>query len=324
MISKIKSYFRRKGFYEYRRGWDKGTCLFCGSEDKAGVNYSRNFYHCFKCEEKSTAKEAILTYEDVDFNGLKNILKNLEDLPVKLEVKVKRPEIPEIILPDHFISLHRGTGELADRARDYVYNKRGIDPRKARRMGLGYVYEPTNTYFGSVIFPYKMGGSIIYFQGRRFLKLEPRFLNPDQDKVGRGKAKTIYNIDILNVTKDVDIMESTFNVLTVDHPAVGINGKAISPWQFTQLMRSEVEIFNIMLDSDAWEYARELARKLLPQKKIRLIKFPEGIDVNDLGNDKVKAMRDKAPIIKSRIHLDKYTKELNVSDNKTRRVRVSL
>ncbi len=321
MIGRIKSYFRKKGFYSYRRGWDKGTCLFCGSEDKAGVNYSRNTYHCFKCEEWGSLSQVIMDIEEVDFNGLKKILENLESLLVEKQTKIQRPDIPEVILPDHYISLTRGTGEVADRAREYVFNKRKIGVDKARRMGLGYVAEPGDTFFGSIIFPFKMGGSIVYFQGRRYLALEPKFLNPDQDKIGRGKSKTIYNYDALLSSKEVDIMESVFNVLTVNHPAIGLNGKAISPWQFTQLISSKVEVFNIMLDNDAWEYALNLAHRLIPYKPIKLIRFPVDKDVNDLGDEVVRGMREQAPVIKSRVHLNKYR---NAIKDNSKRVRILL
>lgn len=321
MIGQIKAYFRKKGFYSYRRGWDKGTCLFCGSEEKAGVNYSRNSYHCFKCEEWGSLSQVIMDIEEVDFNGLKNILKDLDSLIVEKELKIQRPDIPEVILPDHYISLSRGKGEVSDRAREYVYNKRGINPERARRMGLGYVSEPGSTFFGSVIFPFKMGGAIIYFQGRRYLAMEPKFLNPDQDKIGRGKSKTLYNFDVLSTSRDVDIMESVFNVLTVNHPAIGLNGKAISPWQFTQLISSKVEVFNIMLDDDAWEYAINLAYRIIPYKPVRLIKFPKDKDVNDLGDELVREMRAKAPILKSRVHLNTYR---NAIKDNNRRVRILL
>ena len=66
-----------------------------------------------------------------------------------------------------------------------------------------------------------------------------------------------------------------------------MGGKAVSAYQINQLIKAPCKRYIILLDSDAWDYAIDLALKLVNYKKVKVIRFPDSRDVNDLGKKKV-------------------------------------
>jgi len=319
MKAKVKTYFRNLGFWDYRKGWDKGTCIYCGSEDKAGVNVSRDFYHCFVCEEKGSLVKIIQEKEGLRTQSeLASYLNTLAETQFikKLEPRI---EAPSLILPQGYLSIRRGVGELADKARSYVQDKRGIDINRAAKAGLGYVVTP-GKYFGTLIFPYKRAGKVIYFQGRRFLPaLEPKIVNPAEEEVALGKSQVIYNEEALDLYSEINLVESGFNALTLYPNSCGLNGKVASSWQFSTLIKKKPELYNIILDQDAWNYAKRLALDLINHKKVRLIPLEDNRDVNDLGEKYMINRIGSFPILNNSVSLKKFINEV---DNPRKRVRL--
>ena len=66
-----------------------------------------------------------------------------------------------------------------------------------------------------------------------------------------------------------------------------MSGKAVSQYQINTILKSQVKRIIILLDPDAKEYALNLALKLQPFKKVKVVFLPEGKDCNDLGREKV-------------------------------------
>ena len=49
---KLHRYFQLKvGSRDYRNGWMKSRCPYCGREGKFGINLSLNRCNCFRCGE---------------------------------------------------------------------------------------------------------------------------------------------------------------------------------------------------------------------------------------------------------------------------------
>lgn len=328
MKSKIKSYFRSHGFYDYRRGWDKGTCLYCGSEDKAGVNVGKDFYHCFVCEEKNKLINVIMEIEEISsFSKCVSFLKQLPDSEFVRNTEVsKRIEPPVSVLPEGYINIRRGDTRIADKARDYVVNKRHIPLDIAAKWGLGYVPNVESKYFGRIIIPFKKGGKVVYFQARAFLEYEIKFKNPETEEVGAGKSQVIYNEEALDKFEEVSIVESVFNALTIQPEVIGLNGKVASAWQLSKLQSSEkVKAYNIILDNDAWEYAKKLSLRLIKYRPLRLVRLgplDDSRDINNLGREVSMSRIKDTPLVFSEKDLRNYINKQDESFNKPRRVRV--
>ena len=90
--------------------------------------------------------------------------------------------------------------------------------------------------------------------------------------------------------RTIFICEGAINALTMGERGIATMGKAISRFQLNLLIKSQVERIIILLDSDAKLYAINLALKLVPFKKVKVILFEDEKDVNDLGYHKVMRM----------------------------------
>ena len=68
---------------------------------------------------------------------------------------------------------------------------------------------------------------------------------------------------------------------------IASGGKKLSRYQINEMIKSPAEKFIILLDPDAYKEAIDLALKLCPYKKVKVVKLPEGKDCNDLGRKEV-------------------------------------
>ena len=132
-----------------------------------------------------------------------------------------------------------------------------------------------------------------------------KFNNPKEEDIGIGKNQVIYNQDALFTYNTVWLLESATNCLTMGDKAIGLGGKTLSETQMSTILRSPVKRLIIGLDRDALLWAIKLALKVVKQKKVKLIIFPDKRDVNDLGR------KETLELAKS-FEFTSYTKLLNL------------
>jgi DNA primase len=292
---KVTDYFiSRLNCRPYKRGWYKGKCPYCNAI-KFGFRLSDFRTHCFKCGNLGDPIKFIMelegfnTYPEVygflkTFDGVEFYEKPIEEKPV---------DVTAVTLPPSFKLLSIGHSSVGDLARSYV-KKRGFSPLTLSMMGVGYC--STGDFAGMIILPFHRDGKLIYFIGRRYLLLGAnKFNNPDAEKFGIGKSELIFNEDALHIHSTIYIVESVFNALTLGSNAIAILGKKISNIQLSKILRSPCKNFIICLDPDGYSDALQLAFKLVETKRVKVIKFPEGKDVNDLGKAWVRARRKETP-----------------------------
>lgn len=270
---------------DYRRGWLKGDCPSCGAGDKFGINPESLSANCFKCGVHNLY-ELVARVEQVEIHEVSNILNSTDaptflPKPKKQQKKSKR----ELELPESFIPLLLGDNEIGRRVRKKM-KSRGFDLMDLAIMGVGYC--TSGEYMGSVVFPFYYQGQLVYYTARRVIKLGVnKFINPNSEVYGIGKASLIYNVAALSQYSEVNLLESITNALTLGPDSVAILGKKASQAQLNTLLRSPVEIFNIILDPDAKPEAISLALALIRVKKVRVLLLDGDKDVNDLGYDYV-------------------------------------
>jgi DNA primase len=280
---KLHRYFQIKvGARDYRHGWMKSRCPYCGREGKFGINLSLNRCNCFRCGEHPSPINLVMYLEHVDtFQEVTKILSNSQYegyifKEEKLELKEQKP----MILPDGFKSILFGNSQLAKAARNYV-KKRGFDLQKVAMAGWGYGTK--GKYFGYLIIPFHQHGELVYFNARLFMGNGPKYNNPDTTESGLGKSFIIYNKDALDIYRTVFICEGAINAETMGERGIASGGKAISRYQINEIIKSPVERVIILFDPDAKDRAIDLALKLVNFKKVKVIFLPEGTDCNDLG-----------------------------------------
>lgn len=282
---KLTDYFMsRLGMFEYRRGWLKGDCPSCGKQFKFGVNISQNRTNCFYCKYNKRPFDVMMDIERItDYNEARLFLSKFDgrdfvESPTLIEEKFSAEE--NKTLPDGFKLITDGKSQLARSARKYLEG-RGFDIKELARSGWGYGTE--GDYFGYIIIPFYQEGKMKYFITRAFMSNGPKFNNPKADDYGIGKSMLIYNVDCLQIYKTVYIVESVMNAKTLGDNAIAIDGKKISRYQLNVLIKSSVERFIIILDPDAYQEAIELAIDLFNYKMVKVVKLPDGVDVNDIG-----------------------------------------
>lgn len=275
---------QRLGAYSYRRGWTKSDCPACGKH-KYGINLSQNRTNCFSCGYKPIPLELIVEVESlVNFTDAKNLLNTFDESLEYKEEKVEAFELKEHTdLPPGYRNIRRGNNRIAKMARKYV-KSRGFEVDKVARFGWGYCTE--GKYLNYLIMPYYYKGSLIYYNARLFFGDGPKFNNPLVEDFGLGKNMIIYNRDSLTLYKTIFAFESVMNCATLGDNTVGLGGKKISGYQKNVLIKSPCERIIIGLDDDAIEDSINLALALVDHKKIKILQFPEGKDVNDLGRKK--------------------------------------
>lgn len=279
------------GLREYRNGWLKGLCPECGKE-KLGINILQNRVNCFICGSLRNPLWFLMQIEKLEtYYKAYDFLRSFETAFYLKTIPPKK-EPPTLQLPKGFKLLSLGNSIISKLARQYMEG-RGFNPLKLSMSGIGYCEE--GKYQGCIVFPFYKAGKLVYFIGRKFIRLGgEKFINPKLEEVGIGKSFLIYNIDSLQIYKTIRIVESITNAFTLGNTAIAILGKAISVYQFTELLKWPVEEFIIYLDPDAKKQALELGLKLVPFKKIKIVDLPEGEDVNSIGRKAAKEFELKS------------------------------
>ena len=305
--TKLFSYFtQRLGMFEYRRGWLKGDCPFCGKGFKFGVNLDDNRTNCFSCETKKKPLSVVFEVENLTtFSEVYSFIGTFEDIKIFQNLPDQDEHREEFQLPDEFrlVGLYE-----SQTAKMVEANLKGRGFKISRLMRLGIGYCAGGKYGGRIIIPYYQQGKLVYFNARKFLNAGPKFLNPTEEEAGVGKSKLIYNYDALLGFTKIWLFESATNAITMGDNATATAGKSLSPWQKSTYIKSPAEEIIIGLDPDAMREAYKLAMELAPYKKVKVLEFPGGKDANDLGYKATKKLEKATPYI---TYKEAYKKYLN-------------
>lgn len=280
---RLHRYFQIKlGAYDYRHGWMKCRCPYCGREAKFGINLSMNRTNCFRCGEHPSPMNLILYLENLEtYAEAFRILESSQyEGYIFKEEKVELKSQKELYLPEGFFLLNQGDNTLGKAARNYV-KKRGFDPDELSKRGWGYGTK--GKYFGYLIIPFHERGHLTYFNARLFMGNGPRYNNPDTSESGLGKSLLFFNYDALEMYNSVFLCEGAINAQTMGERGIASGGKAISRYQINKIIKSPCKRIIILFDPDAKDRAIDLALKLVNFKKVKVVFLPEGKDCNDLG-----------------------------------------
>lgn len=297
---KLYTYFTESiGAKPYTRGWLKSDCPMCGRKDKFGINLYSNRTNCFVCGYNKPPIFLLIDLENlVDIREAYIYLKTVSEstyfydrLKVKEEVQQEyKPQLPE-----GYKNIIKGDNRVARLMRNYV-KKRGFNIEYVSKKGWGYC--TSGKYLGYLIMPYYSGNRVIYYNARRVFGTGPKFNNPPTEEFGIGKNQLIYNIDSLYQYRKIYLFESVTNAETIGDNTIAIGGKKLSTFQRNVILKSPVEKIIVGLDKDAYEDALKIAFSLYPHKEVKVLKFKDERDVNDLGRKKVIKLSRKCTKLK--------------------------
>lgn len=303
---KLAQYFKQRlGMYDYRRGWMKGTCPYCGRDKKYGVNIENNRTHCFRCNVRPNPIQVIIELE-VEVSNYAEALHYLQAFDGADYLETPQEYLPEkdTILPEGYSSIVIGNGRLGKAARSYM-KSRGFDVYDLAMRGVGYCKK--GKYFGRIIVPFYEKGQLVYFNARKFMGGGRKFDNPQIEEFGIGKSMLIYNVDALHIYNRIYVVESATNALTLGENSIGGGGKVFSSYQISKILQSKATEIVIILDPDAYKEAIQLAMALINHKKIKLVRLPEKlyirskkkaiskVDVNEIGRKRTMRYVKKSP-----------------------------
>lgn len=291
---KLNEYFlQRHGMVNYRKGWLKGDCPSCGKEMKFGVHIAQNRTNCFICGYNERPMQVLASIEGLQTqNDIMNFLGTFEGIEY-IETQVEYfTEKQNVELPESFKLIILGKSIIANKARATL-KKRGFNLTELAMRGIGYCTR--GDYANRIIIPFYAKGKLVYWNARAILFGDIKFKNPSTDELGIGKSLLMFNVDALAMQRRIYLLESATNALTIGERGVAILGKILSNHQLSQILRSPVKEVIIILDEDAWNYTLQAALKLVMYKKVKVIKMPEEIDVNDMGRKETLKLVKAAP-----------------------------
>jgi hypothetical protein len=282
---KLFNYFRQRlNIKMSTKGWWRCNCPLCGGKYSFGIHMEEYKAHCFKCEEYIDTIKTLMVVEGFETRSEAYKFLAIQQEYEYFESYTREKKVyKKVELPEGYQLISSGTNIIAKSARHYI-TKRGFKVDSLAMKGVGYCTK--GEYQGYIIFPYFRKGELVYYQGRLFQGAGPKMKNPPDTQFGIGKSQVVYNLDAYYIYDKVYTVESITNALTIGDNAGSLNGKSISVQQLSSIIMAPCTTNIIILDPDAWRNAIELGMQLAHYKKIKVVKLPDEVDVNDLGRNK--------------------------------------
>lgn len=295
IIGKMYSYFMSKGFDDYKNGWITGACPDCGESrtGKYALHLEQNRGNCFICGCKDKPFRVIQRMEKVETNHeTYRVINTHEGFDYVPQAREEKRVYKTLELPTEYKMLGLYKSMTAKIVETNLLN-RGFSINRLMRAGVGYC--ASGEYKGRIIIPYYQNSKLVYFNARQFIEIGTKFKNPSTEEFGIGKTQIIYNIDALYIYRRTWLFESATNALTLGGNAIGTGGKILSRWQISTIISSPCKSIIIGLDDDAQVEAYKLGMELAQYKRVKVLRFPPGLDANKLGRRKTIALEKATP-----------------------------
>lgn len=285
-----------------------GLCPFHNEKTPSfSVNSEKQFYYCFGCGAAGSVFSFIMEMENCDFpEAMKRLAENAH---ITLPEPEKNAEaIAAEQLKNRLFEIHRTAGrfyydslqaEEGQEARDYL-QKRQLDPRIARKFGIGYAPDRYEALFqhllekgfdksdilktglvlenkdkngyhdrfrGRLMFPiFDVQGRVVGFGGRILSKGEPKYLN-SPETILFSKSRNLYGLNFAKAarSRELILVEGYMDMLSLYqagfHNVVASLGTAFNQEHARTLKRFADDII-LLYDSD--EAGTNAARRAIP------------------------------------------------------------
>lgn len=279
-------------------GWYDGYCPDCG-KPKLAVNFDFFQVKCWKGCFKGFMIDFIVEHEGVPYFEAYDLIEGYEERDLSWAGIEDEHEVSEIELPEGYKGILHGDTMLGERARRYLKG-RGFDIDYMDRIGVGYCNQHASKrvddFFGYIIIPFKRDGRLVYFIGRDYTNNDLRYKNPPKWKYNVGKGEVFFNEEALQLYSKVYLTEGWTDAATIGKRGVSIQGNTATNIQISRLIQSNVQTFVVVLDVGYYREALVLARALMGQKKMKVLKTDllkeHGKDVNKIGSERILALEE--------------------------------
>ena len=246
------------------------------------VNYRLGVYKCWSCSETHGAHGSLRKLMNI--YATKRIKERYFSLVDGSDFEYSEANIitEKIELPKEYTPLSNNTKEDYQTIKVMRYLKsRAITQDIIFRNKIGFC--KSGKYSGRVIIPsYDKYGELNYFISRSYVNHKMKYLNPITPK-----EEIIFNEDKINWNKNVFLVEGVFDSLFIPN-SIPMLGKVMSDKLWEVMYEKLTKKIFIVLDSDAWNDAIKLYKKLDGGKlkeKVFLTKVPNNTDVADIVKD---------------------------------------
>lgn len=290
-------------------GWYSLHCPFCdlGREKwKCAVRFDWQMVKCWECGYREKIILFVADMENLTTYQAREMLAHLEqgsiDLGTLGDMRVSRTS--EILLPEGYVGILEGSGHHADLARNYLTN-RGFDLTDLDRLGVGYSLTRTESgednYFGYIIIPFIRRGLLYYYIARTFLGYEPKYRNPNAERLGVLKSTLLYNEDALDMRKLVFVNEGVLDAWMYGKYGVATLGWSWSKEQVNKLLTSNCKRIVVVPDAGFYKEAIQSCIPLLGKKEIKVLQMDElahlGKDTNEIGLEPIMKLYHRTPLL---------------------------
>jgi len=243
------------------------------------VNYRLGVYKCWACSETHGTHGSLRKLMNI--YAPKRIKDRYFSLVDGSDFEYSEANIvtEKIGLPKEYIPLSNNIKEDYQTIKVMRYLKsRAITKEIISRNRIGFCKD--GKYSGRVIIPsYDKYGELNYFISRSYVNHKMKYLNPIT-----SKEDIIFNEDKIDWNKNLFLVEGVFDSLFIPN-SIPMLGKVMSDKLWEVIYKKLTKKIFIVLDSDAWNDAIKLYKKLDGGKlkeKVFLTKVPNNTDVADI------------------------------------------
>ena len=243
------------------------------------VNYRLGVYKCWACSETHGTHGSLRKLVNIYAN--KKIKERYFSLIDGTDFEYSEANIvtEKVRLPNEYKSLKNPNKNDIDTIRVLRYLKsRAIGDEIINNNNIGFCKK--GKYSGRVIIPsYDKDGELNYFISRSYVNHKMKYLNPVT-----AKENIIFNEDKINWDKNVFLVEGVFDALFIPN-SIPMLGKVMSDKLWQMIYKKLTKKIFIVLDSDAWNDAIKLYKKLDGGKlkgRVFITKIPDNTDVADI------------------------------------------
>lgn len=237
-------------------------------------------WHCWVCEESGGSLFDLL--DDVGApQTLFDRLKEIIDVPSRFNSEGEEESEDEfsLDLPDSFSPLWENQDDILSRHAINRLKKRSVNYGDIVKYRIGYCGD--GRYKNRIVIPsYDSEGDLNYLIGRAiWSNQKPKYKN-----CSAPKSRVIPFNNTINWSFPVTLVEGPFDAISVRRNSIPLLGNRLSEKLKACIIRSPLDLINVVLDPDMRGTATDIAEGLIEEGiRVRIVDLPEGKDPDDLG-----------------------------------------
>jgi len=258
---------------------------------KMSVNLDKGAYHCWVCEFSGSSLLHLAHYLGIKIDDLET-----EDLQNEIETELNEDSLDQINykhiikIPSNYIPIDQATAKTNNlvQAIKYLY-KRGIGNFDITKYRIHY-----NTEDYDILIPsYDEDGDVnMYFSRSIFDKT--KYMPPFP------KKQVVANELFVDWSDEIVLVEGFFDAFTAGDNSVPLLGSYIKSDYliFQRILHHKPKCVILALDRDAFKKKTLRIASLLFKHgiKVKIVRFPDDRDINDIGREKFNVLRHGADI----------------------------